>query len=350
MGGCTSMKLTQLLRKMKITKCCLVLHFLVAARSSAVGEQGPDGLVLHSKDDSLETPADSSLDDRRLQIPPDTNNDDGINTNPVIRLPCCDLNKRPGGPDFVNNPDIVDRCIIDDPGCCDDGSWVCPALESSPSGPTLTVWTCNNGDRFLDNPKGPICNCCDPEEMPDCFCGSPACCPEGRWSCQKSIDDCYQCKDGPLPGRKQGQICGEGPYRYELPPWWDAIGRNHNSAVDGVLRRCFRRPHATCSGDRCGIRKTCYWGEQVCPEVNPIVDFLTDPSGPYPTTKCTCDGPKGTWTCDKVFCPETCPLVIDNDPNCLSQASYDAGNQVCNPLLHPPVCRYQTNPPVEFKW
>lgn len=85
------------------------------------------------------------------------------------------------------------------------------------------------------------------------------------------------------------------PFTYELPNWWDAV-QNVNGSDN--LKRCFKRQFPPTQGDACATRiKICYFGDQFCPA--PI-------NGPFPTTKCTCNGSKnapGTWNCEAEVCP-----------------------------------------------
>lgn len=77
------------------------------------------------------------------------------------------------------------------------------------------------------------------------------------------------------------------------PLWWEPM----RAAYEGTdLRGCFQRqvkPPKT--GMKCSAKvKTCFFGDQQC-----------EGDVPFPTSKCHCDGKKGTqkWVCEDTQCP-----------------------------------------------
>lgn len=103
----------------------------------------------------------------------------------------------------------------------------------------------------------------------------------------------------PAPQEQYITPAPEEPYVLPAPPlttggdWWENI-IEYNGDTD--LFRCIKRDVPPAEGDGCATRtKICYWGVQECPTI-----------GPFPTTKCTCNGTKnnpGGWGCE----PEVCP-------------------------------------------
>lgn len=87
-------------------------------------------------------------------------------------------------------------------------------------------------------------------------------------------------------------------WTYQEPPWWSVI----NAEFTGVnLKRCFKREFPPTVGDLCATSaKTCFFGNQDCPGV-----------GPYPQTKCFCDGngSPGNWSCTSEPCPGGYPSL-----------------------------------------
>lgn len=85
--------------------------------------------------------------------------------------------------------------------------------------------------------------------------------------------------------------------------WWDTI---RDSYEGDDLKRCRKRSVPPSPGTGCAMRaKTCFFGNQECSSV-----------GPFPDTKCSCDGVKGvagTWTCGTVSCPPPAPNTVVAD-------------------------------------
>lgn len=185
--------------------------------------------------------------------------------------------------------------------CCPNGTWACPNY------PVTVPLTYTCGDRIINEPEGEACeDCCLRETEPACPLGQPSlndvpgCCPDGRWMCRPALSSAYGCHstetvEGVI-GVEQpdGDVCGEPPYMYKLPEWWDRIKKDHEGPR---LRRCYKRQHPPKSGLGCSrFPKTCYWGNQICPDATtPGATF------PYPSVKSTCDGDK--WFSEFFPCP-----------------------------------------------
>lgn len=153
--------------------------------------------------------------------------------------------------------------------------------------------------------------CCDTSPAPDCQTlfpgprtGGPKCCPDDKtWSC--SFKGNFVCSGITYKAdstEMTSPVCAAPNVPFldlkdvnSEPAWWKIIVDTYPG---DDLHRCIKRSVPPTQGRGCAMKaKTCFFGFQDCPA--PV-------TGPYPDTKCSCDGVKGvagTWSCDSVSCP-----------------------------------------------
>ena len=208
-----------------------------------------------------------------------------------------------------DDPTVELRCLIGSPACCPNGIWTCPD--------GLTGLYPSD----LLNPDGPRCDngCCELEATPDCGGLEPACCPEGSWTCPAK-EGGYVCRDSAFVDPPGGQVCSDCCPRQSLVACFTG-GASCCSEETWVC------PDADSGLYNCGgvlVKETKGKPCSAC------CDPVLKPPGPFP---CTSDElgccPDGTWTCNmgdgKTFA-------------CGGELVVNPQGEICSTTVTPPVC------------
>lgn len=213
-----------------------------------------------------------------------------------------------------------DRCFCDDggtltcsklfvecfpPDTTTDFPSSSPSVDKDPNHPMcppIRGTTPISGDSCKGVPSSTYCQ----YELRDCsyspnsyFYGMHCLCDDSAaFVCARLSISCFPpISDAPssAPSEQPTRAVGDDSWMYLLPNWWDAVQAANGSEN---LKRCFKRQFPPEEGTACATRtKICYFGNQDCP---------VPTNGPFPATKCTCDGSKnipGTWNCVAEACP-----------------------------------------------